>query len=157
MEEYVFTSVKSTGYKLLILETDDGKTVRREGGTVAWRCNNPGNLKFSPFSQNLGAIGKDINGHAVFPTIEHGNQARYTLLFLDTSRYFNRSLYETISIYAPASDGNDVDWYVSQIERTTGINRNTRLCDLSPEQRNKLLESMKTVEGFQAGSERIEE
>lgn len=52
-------------------------------GSVSFRNNNPGNLKYAG---QPGATGADANGFAVFPTYDAGFQALKNQLSLDASR-----------------------------------------------------------------------
>lgn len=52
-------------------------------GSVSFRNNNPGNLKYAG---QAGATGADANGFAVFPTYDAGFQALKNQLALDASR-----------------------------------------------------------------------
>lgn len=147
------TEVIKASPGILVVKTDDGKTIRREGGTVSWRCNNPGNMKLSPLSRTLGAIGQDAGGHAVFPTIEHGNQARYTLLFREGSRYLPMTIKEMTEVYAPVADGGKPKSYTEYLEQSTGINRNTRIQTLTVGQRMSLIHHMMILEGWKEGKD----
>jgi len=75
-----------------VYEREDGSQLERSGGTVAWRNNNPGNLKFgfidSVDTEHLprtkdqalaaakkefdGVVGLDQHGNAVFESYEAG-------------------------------------------------------------------------------------
>lgn len=92
--------VRSEG-KVRILEMVDGSVVEREGGSVSWRNNNPGNLKFSysgsadktvdsvrskeqaladAQKRYQGVVGLDQWGNAVFESYEAGRAAKIQLL-----------------------------------------------------------------------------
>lgn len=129
----------------------DGQKLKRQQGTVSWRCNNPGNLKFGKFAQSMHAIGSDHIGHAVFPTYDFGKTAQYMLLFSDKSRYLNKTLFDAISTYAPTSDNNDPKKYTEYLHDTTGIPGDQVLATLTGGQRSDLLEAMKIYEGFKIG------
>lgn len=51
----------------------------RSGGTLAWRCNNPGLLPFNATTRSLGAIGA-VDGIAVFPNEDKGQRALLRLM-----------------------------------------------------------------------------
>src|SRR5579859_5967018 len=84
-----------------VLEMDDGSVIARSGGSVSWRNNNPGNLKFeysgsadqtvkttrtkdkalaSAKRQYEGIIDQDQWGNAVFESYEAGRVAKIQLL-----------------------------------------------------------------------------
>lgn len=132
--------------------TESGEEVERVGGTVAWRCNNPGNLKNGRFSKSYGSIGEDYIGHAVFPTLEQGRNAQYNLLFNENSRYFSLTLEKAINRYAPAGDANnEPDKYINYISRNANIDSNDILGELSEEQKNDMIKYMSIFEGYKEG------
>lgn len=147
----IIKKVLEKGKGFIIIEDDNGKLIRRHKGTVSWRCNNPGNLKHGAFTKGLGAVGSDHIGHAVFPTYDFGKQAQYMLLFSDTSKYYNLTIEQAISRYAPVSDGNNPEKYTKYLTETVGINKNTKLSELVDGQRSDLLECMKIYEGYKIG------
>jgi hypothetical protein len=53
---------------------DDGSTTTLQGGTRAWRTNNPGNMIYGNLAQSYGAIGEDAYGMAIFPNYTTGRQ-----------------------------------------------------------------------------------
>ena len=145
--------LKSRKGYLLIL-TEDGEDVERIGGSVAWRCNNPGNLKNGKFSKFYGSIGQDFIGHAIFPSLSEGKIAQYNLLFSPNSRYYNMNLEDAINRYAPYGDANnDPDKYISYISRNANIDRYEILSDLSEEQRNDMIKYMSIFEGYKEGKD----
>jgi hypothetical protein len=143
--------VLSTGKDYITVEISDGSKLKRSQGTISWRCNNPGNLKFGTFAKQYGAIGKDNKGHAIFPTYEHGNKAKHDLLFSPTTRYYNLSLINAIKIYAPEYDNNNPTAYAKFLSDKTGIDINTKLSSLTEEQRISLLSYIQIYEGFKEG------
>ena len=137
----------------LVVVDNKGVQWKRKGGTVAWRCNNPGNLKDGPFSQSMGSLGKDHIGHAVFPTREHGEQAQYTLLFRETSPYWNLTLSDTLARYAPKSDGNDPQNYINYISGKTGIHPTTKIKTLTHAEKLDMMKWMQVFEGYKKGTD----
>lgn len=136
----------------LIVEDEDGVKIRRQGGTVAWRCNNPGNLKMGPFSKSMGALGEDAGGHAVFKTKEHGIQAQYVLLFAPESRYYEMTLRDAIARYAPVGDASNEPYkYATYLSNKTGIPLDQKFKTISVDNRMKLLETMWVYEGYKEG------
>ncbi len=107
-----------------------GSTIQQvEGyypGSIAYRNNNPGNLKYVG---QAGATGADSRGFAVFPTYDAGLDALYHQLDLYAGR--GLTIQQTMDIYAPASDGNQPAAYAQTIARALGTSVNTRLSDLS--------------------------
>jgi hypothetical protein len=63
----------------------DGNMTIRSGGTRAWRCNNPGNLRASSYStstkrRSIGKAGDNENEYAVYPDYETGHEALIVML-----------------------------------------------------------------------------
>ncbi|MDE2019896.1 MAG: hypothetical protein KGJ13_06140 [Patescibacteria group bacterium] len=81
-------------------------------GSRAYRNNNPGNLRYAG---QYGAIGQDGAGFAIFPDYQTGFNALVAQLRLDATRNPQWTLYDFISHYAPASDGNDPFSYVDNV------------------------------------------
>jgi peptidoglycan hydrolase-like protein with peptidoglycan-binding domain len=128
------------------VETVSGEQLRRKG-TRNWRNNNPGNLEFGPFARSRGAVGTD-GRFAVFPTLEAGMKAKEDLVF--GKNYIDLNIYNAIAKYAPETE-NDVRMYVNQIVQATGASPETKLRDLSSEQRKSMLNTITRVEGFRTG------
>lgn len=64
---------------------EEGNMTIRGGGTVAWRCNNPGNLRASSYSKSakrraIGTAGYRENEYAVYPDYETGHEALVVML-----------------------------------------------------------------------------
>jgi hypothetical protein len=136
---------------MIVCEMEDGSVLKRHEGTVAWRCNNPGNLKDGPFSRSCGSIGKDYGGHAVFPNLDVGNYAHNELLFGNDSRYRNLTLIDALKRYAPESDGNNPWSYQRYITNKTGVQSNRLLRSLTPDERQGMLACMRLFEGYKEG------
>lgn len=153
-EGLVIKRVLSSKRGYLSVLTESGEEVERVGGTVAWRCNNPGNLKNGKFSINYGSIGEDHIGHAVFPTLEHGRNAQYNLLFNENSRYYSLTLEKAINRYAPAGDANnEPDKYINYISKKAGIERNDVLGELTEQQKYDMIKYMSIFEGYKEGKD----
>lgn len=138
--------------KLLIVEYEDGSKEKRTDGTVAWRCNNPGNLKIGSFARSMGAIGSDKGGHAVFPTYEMGWQAHYTLLFNEESPYYRLTLLDAMKRYAPEYDGNNPTQYQRFITKKTGVDANRVFKTLTNDEKIGIVECMQIFEGYKEGN-----
>jgi len=129
----------------------DGKVVRREGSRN-WRNNNPGNIEFGPFAQNAGAIGSD-GRFAVFPTYEAGRAAKAKLLF-ESPNYRDKTIAGAINRYAPPFE-NNTNAYTGAVAAAIGVDPNTPISALSPQQREIMLDAMQKVEGFKQGRETV--
>lgn len=128
---------------------DNGKKVKRSGGTRAWRNQNPGNLRYTQLSRNNGAIGK-AGGFAVFPSVEKGRAALAELLRSDS--YRNLTIGRAIFVYAPPHE-NNTDLYKKQIQKMTGLNINIKISDLTPKQMESVIDAICVLEGWKTGRE----
>lgn len=86
------------------------------------RNNNPGNLNYA------GQAGATMEGgeggrFAVFESMQHGVAALYKQLQLYFKRGIN-TLSSIVKTYAPASDNNNVDAYISALSKATGKGAN---------------------------------
>lgn len=149
------SKVLSKGQGYIVVEMEDGSVYKRHRGSVSWRCNNPGNLKHGKFTEARGAIGKDYIGHAVFPNLDLGIGAQYMLLFSEDSKYYDLTLLEAISRYAPTYDGNEPSKYANYIARNVDITTDTYLKDLDEDQRQEMLKYMRIMEGYVKGIETL--
>lgn len=149
------TKVLDSKAGYLKVEDEDGNIYERKGGTVAWRCNNPGNLKLGPFAKSMGAIGQDAGGHAVFTTKDHGIQAQFVLLFDEKSPYWNLTLLDAIKRYAPTGDANNQpSKYQGYITNKTKIPATKKLKSLTHNEKMAMLEAMWIYEGYKEGTDR---
>ncbi|MFU2075783.1 integrating conjugative element protein [Gallibacterium anatis] len=133
-----------------VYRTADGKFVRREGGSLAWRNNNPGNIKMGDFAKSMGAIGVGPGGFAIFPDEATGERAIHALLKTDS--YNNLSIAKAMERYAPPKE-NDTELYIRQITKATGLDRNTSMSSLSDEQRAQFVKAIRKHEGWITGKE----
>lgn len=144
-------SVVDAGAGYTVVTTEDGTTERRTG-TRAWRNNNPGNIEYGSFAKSMGAVGSD-GRFAVFRSYDEGVAAKEALLF-NSKGYSGKTILQAISRYAPSFE-NDTEAYASTIAAAAGVDINTPLADLSPEQRKLLLKAMERVEGYKTGTVEI--
>lgn len=151
----------TTNFKISkILDSDQGQSLienstgryRLSGGSLAWRNNNPGNIKYGPFAKEHGAVGEGHNDMAVFPTYEIGANAQKELVFGKDSRYINKTLVDAIKMYAPDYDGNNSKEYANFISRKAGINKTTILAKLTPTQKENMIKAMFDMEGYKVGT-----
>lgn len=144
-------SVDKFGSGWIIVNLSNHRKVKRTGGTIAWRYNNPGNLKNGPFAQSCGAVGY---GHAtlvVFPDYRTGHNAMKRLLFSGERPYVNLSIHDAIHKYAPPEDNNDSIAYATTVANAVGVSLDTVLKTLSEKQRDMMIEAMKRVEAYKIG------
>lgn len=144
--EQEYTSAVALG-RDVVYTTADGRRVRRTGGTRAWRNMNPGNIRYSEFSRNAGAIGQ-AGGFAVFPDEETGTRAISSLL--RGKSYNNLTIARAITRYAPPSENNTVAYH-RRIQQITGLNINRRISDLSDGELSRVVDAIRAIEGWEAG------
>lgn len=146
ISEQEYTSAVALG-RDVVYTTADGRRVRRTGGTRAWRNLNPGNIRYSEFSRNAGAIGQ-AGGFAVFPDEETGTRAISSLL--RGQSYNNLTIARAITRYAPPSENNTAAYH-RRIQQITGLNINRRISDLSDGELSRVVDAIRAIEGWEAG------
>lgn len=144
--EQEYTSAAALG-RDVVYTTADGRRVRRTGGTRAWRNLNPGNIRYSEFSRNAGAIGQ-AGGFAVFPDEETGTRAISSLL--RGQSYNNLTIARAITRYAPPSENNTAAYH-RRIQQITGLNINRRISNLSDGELSRVVDAIRAIEGWEAG------
>lgn len=156
--EPAISKVLDYGNGWITVLMNDGHTYRRTGGTLSWRYNNPGNIKYGSYARSKGSVGRGWGGqggHAVFPTYQIGKKAKKDLLFTPIRKYYNYTLLDAISLYAPSNDpnaNNKPHIYARYImKRTPGVTLSTRLKDFTLEQQEAMLYAMEKFEGFKIG------
>ncbi|TBO32739.1 LysM peptidoglycan-binding domain-containing protein [Aquabacterium lacunae] len=127
---------------------DDGSHFLRSGGTIAWRFNNPGNIRPAPTNASLRiGTGKTASGEfCIFPSYEIGRRAKKELL---RRKYNAYTIPEAMEIYAPRSE-NDTDAYIEHIVKKTGLPRDKALSSFSDQQLDAMMRAMESREGFNA-------
>lgn len=120
----------------------DGTVEVRQGGTLPWRNKNPGAIRKSEMS-----VGK-ANGFAVFASEEVGFEALRTLL--RGENYRNLTLKSAIFKYAPPHE-NDTRKYQADIKRLADVDLNKKLCDLNNEEFERVVKTIKQLEGWVPG------
>jgi len=150
---------------------NDGTHLLRTGGTIAWRFNNPGNLRPAGDRLIFGAIGigqtKGNRSFLIFKSYEEGRQQKKKLL---RHTYNERTFYTMLTGipdpkhpgkmmmgYAPASDTNDPLAYANAISKHTGLPITTKLCDISDAKLDDVLDAMEKFEGFHALKDKRQE
>lgn len=151
-----FNKIISYNKEGMTILANDGKYYYLTGGTLAWRHNNPGNLKYGEFAKDFGSLGMGWEGHAVFSTYADGAEAQKQLLFSREGQYYNKTIQEAVSIYAPVDDPNpvahnDPSQYAKYIANAANVSVTTKLIELSERRRDLLLEAMRHFEGYAPG------
>lgn len=137
---------------------DNGRTVYiqrpdhsleiRQGGTLTWRNNNPGNLRFAE-----NAIGQNDSKNGPFAIFENpdvGAATQNQVLF--GPRYKNLSISDALYRYAPPSDHNDTEAYIADVTHRTGLDRSTILNTFTDAQRATYTNAIRAHEGIKAGN-----
>lgn len=120
----------------------DGTIEIREGGTLPWRNKNPGAIRKSNMASSK------ANGFAVFASEEMGFDALRALL--RGEHYRNLTLKTAVFKYAPPHENNTTK-YQSDLKRLTGLDINRKLCDLNDEEFERVLKTIKYLEGWVPG------
>lgn len=106
----------------------------REGGSVAERHNNPGNIKFASWLEKYGATkgqaGTDGGNFAQFPTIEAGQRAMIELL--NKPRYRNQTVEGAIKTWTGGSSYGSIPNEI----------RNKKISDLGQDEFSSLLNTI---------------
>ncbi len=135
---------------------DDGRHLLRSGGTLPWRLNNCGDL-VSPVNScgdpspkhTRGYVGfakpKDNDKHFfIFPDEETGRRELKASL---CRKYLKCNIPELVKKYAPSKENNS-DKYAKGLSKETGIDLDTKVCDLNDSQLDKLVHAIGKLEGF---------
>lgn len=147
-----FVSARKLATKVILFTDREGREFIKEGGSRAWRNNNPGNIRKGNFASAAGAIGDD-DAFAIFPDYKTGFDAIVTLL--RSPSYTNLSLRDAVFRYAPPNE-NDSEQYLAFLERETGVQGNIVLSSLAVADIRKVAKVIQTVEGWQPGIERAD-
>lgn len=175
-DPHKITGLIRTEGKTRVYQMDDGSVETREGGTVSWRNNNPGNLKFeyahsadatvqstrtkeaalaAAQGRYQGVVALDQWGNAVFETEAAGRAAKAQLL---RNTHGEKTIPDMLKGYAvdDYTGKANTDAYarsVYAVGDSQGVDlRGKKIKDLSGPEFEALLDGMKRVEGFQEGS-----
>ena len=127
--------------------TQDGQKYKKVGGTLAWRNNNPGNIRYTEFARRAGAIA-GAHGFAVFPDKQTGRDAIKRLLV--SKNYKDLTIANAVSRYAPPSENNTAG-YQRSLANMTGLSINRRMSDLSDTELEKVVSAIAQIEGWKEG------
>ena len=130
------------GHKTVKYIYQDGTMEIRQGGTLPWRNKNPGAISKSDMASGM------ANKFAVFASEEVGFDALRALL--RGENYRNLTLKSAIFKYAPPHENNTTK-YQADIKRLTGVDLNKKLCDLNEEEFERVVKTIKQIEGWVPG------
>ena len=142
-------NISWNGGKWVKYTADDGSGFIRTGGSRTWRNMNPGAIRPGRICNQYGACGS-AGGFAVFPTEEHGMNALRALL--QSESYANLTIAAAVYKYAPPSDHNDTKSYQRKLSRMTGLSLNKKMGQLTPEELDCVVNTIKILEGWKAGT-----
>ncbi len=128
------------------LNYGDGTQEVRQGGSRAWRNNNPGNIRPGALQGEVGRAG----GFAVFNS-EAAGQAGIVEQ-LGRPPYPSLTVFGAISRWAPPADNNDTAAYQARVQRSTGINGQTQIGTLNQGQLQSVANAIRTEEGWIPGT-----
>lgn len=129
----------------------DNKKYEWNGGSLSWRNNNPGNVRYGEFAKRMGAIGPGHNGMSVFKTLKDGFNSQKELLFGPNSKYTSLTLVDAIKRYAPVEDNNNPKEYANFVANKAKINKTTIIDKLTSTQKEDMINAMSLIEGFKVG------
>lgn len=158
-----------------VYQMADGTVQTRTGGTVAWRNNNPGNLKFGYAGSHdktdhskrsktralsdaqkryQGVVDLDQWGNAVFADEASGRAAKAQLL---TKQHGDKTIEQMLPKYAVSDYSGKANHAkyaegIYQFAASRGLDlHGKKIKDLSHPEFEALMDGMKKVEGFKAG------
>lgn len=143
---------RTKGRRATIIYSD----VVRSGGTIAWICNNPGNIQaWNQWAEKHGAYkGKHLDvpavggRYAIFPDRTAGLKAIGSLL----RGYGRLTIRQAIYQYAPKEHGNNPEAYTARVAQGLKLPDDTYLTDLSDEQMLQMVTVISGVEDAQEGT-----
>lgn len=130
------------------IERPDHSLEIRQGGTLTWRDNNPGNLRFAE-----SAIGQNDSRNGPFAIFENpglGAATQDRVLF--GPNYKDLSISDALYKYAPPSDNNNTEAYIADVTNRTGLDRSTILNNFSDAQRAAYADAVRNHEGIKTGN-----
>lgn len=160
------------------LELEDGRVIERSGGSISWRNNNPGNLKFefdgsadksvrttrtreealaAAQGRYRGIVGLDQWGNAVFETYEAGRDAKIELL---ARRHGEKDVEAMLRGYSVADYSGKTNYaeqaaFIYDEGARQGFDlRNKRLNTMSRDELEAVADGIRGFEGWREGMTR---
>jgi hypothetical protein len=123
----------------------------RSGGSRAWRCNNPGNLKKSSYSiskkrRALGFVGLGENFYAVYPDYETGHEALVVML---RGNIYSPLTLRQASVKYVSSDPD----HIHKIVKISKLDPNRTIRSLTDKEFERYWKSIEENEGWKIGNE----
>jgi hypothetical protein len=128
---------------------------KRSGGTISWRCNNPGNVMYGSFAKGFGALGSakagDTEPVAIMPTLDHG--LRMQMALWRKPMYNNLTIDKGCQQWAVAvkKQGRGSQ-YARDLAAGAGATIDTKVSDLSDDQLKGMVKAQMKWEGFKPGT-----
>lgn len=120
--------------------------------STSYRNKNCGNIMVDPnqpwektYASRTGAIGKDKNNYAIYPTVIRGLAAMVRLL---AGNYAHLTLLDAVRKYAPKAHGNRPEEYAGYVSHRAGVSMDMVLADMDPFQILRVVEAMIRFEGW---------
>ena len=139
-------SIASARGATVTIPRGDGTVEIRQGGTRAWRNNNPGNIEAGDFADRLGVIGSD-GRFAIFPDEATGDAALRV--------HFNQSAYSSLTVDAavakrtpPRDPGNNTAHTQELVRAISGLSGDAVIGKLTPEEKQKFYNAIERTEGW---------
>ena len=131
----------------ITIEHADGSVETRQGGTMAWRNNNPGNIVYGDMAKKMGAIGRN-DRMAVFADYKTGHMASKKLLL--SPNYVDLTINQAICKRSPACENN-----THRLQKTVRLmgdfSGKEIIGDLSKADLDTLLKVIQKTEGWKEG------
>ena len=130
---------------------EKGNMTIRSGGTRAWRCNNPGNLRKSNYStgksrRSIGIAGFGKDFYAVYPDYETGHEALVVML--------RGSVYSPLTLRAAMKryDSTNPN-YIDEIVKITKFDPERTIKSLNDKEFEMFWKAIEFVEKWREGTE----
>ena len=72
---------------------------------------------------------------------------------LQTEKYSKLTIGSAIYRYSPPADNNNTKLYQQKLSKMTGLSLNKKMSDLTPEELNRVVQAIRTIEGWKSGKE----
>jgi hypothetical protein len=130
---------------------EQGNMTIRGGGSRAWRCNNPGNLRSSKYStsaqrRSIGVAGDGEDEYAVYPDYETGHEA--LVVMLKGGIYSPLTLREAMKRYDSTNPK-----YIDTIVEKTGFDPERKVKSLNDKEFEKFWWAIEDTEKWKVGRE----
>lgn len=101
----------------------------------SFRNKNPGNLKYTSLTKELGAVSCDVNNYAIFKNEESGYNALNYFVRLACENKLkdyksNMTIWQFFIVYAPSRDNNNPLKYALFVAKETGLDINDKIIEL---------------------------